>query len=102
MRIISQDGRIDLPYEQVGVQINNLNKKDIIAYPIHVAGESYWALAKYSTEEKAVKAMEMLITEYERHFFGNGGAMATADFYTQPFAFTPPKVFRFPRDNDVE
>ena len=29
MRIISQDGRVDLPYEQVAVQINNLNKKTL-------------------------------------------------------------------------
>lgn len=72
MRIISQNGKVDLPYEQVGVQINNLNKKDIIAYPMHVAGESHWTLAKYSTEEKAVKAMEMLRTEYGRHFFWKG------------------------------
>ena len=101
MRIISQNGKVDLPYEQVGVQINNLNKKDIIAYPMHVAGESHWTLAKYSTEEKAVKAMEMLRTEYGRHFFGKGGPMATANFYIPPLTFTPPKVFRFPQDSKV-
>lgn len=29
MRIISQDGMIDLPYESVGVSINNINETDI-------------------------------------------------------------------------
>lgn len=93
MKVISQDGRIDLPYEQVGVQINNLNKKDIIAYPIHVAGESHWTLAKYSTEEKAVKAMEMLRTEYGSYRTVEGNM-----FYS---AFDYPKVFRLPQDGDV-
>ena len=93
MRIISQNGKVDLPYEQVGVQINNLNKKDIIAYPMHVAGESHWTLAKYSTEEKAVKAMEMLRTEYE-----NYKQAKSSEYY---FAFNYPKVFRFPQDSNV-
>lgn len=94
MKVISQDGRIDLPYEQVGVQINNLNKKDIIAYPIHVAGESHWTLAKYSTEEKAVKAMEMLRTEYEKF-------QETKSINGGYFALDYPKVFRFPPDSEV-
>lgn len=93
MRIISQNGKVDLPYEQVGVQINNLNKKDIIAYPMHVAGESHWTLAKYSTEEKAVKAMEMLRTKY-----GNYKQVKSSEYY---FAFNYPKVFRFPQDSEV-
>lgn len=93
MRMISQNGKVDLPYEQIGVQINNLNKKDIIAYPIHVAGESHWTLAKYSTEEKAAKAMEMLRTEYE-----NYQQARSSEYY---FAFNYPKVFRFPQDSEV-
>lgn len=94
MRIISQNGKVDLPYEQVGVQINNLNKKDIIAYPIHVAGESHWTLAKYSTEEKAVKAMEMLSTDY-----GSYKQVKSSNGYY--FVFNYPKVFRFPQDSDM-
>ena len=94
MRIISQDGRFDLPYEQVGVQINNLNKKDIISYPIHVAGESYWTLAKYSTKAKAAKAMEMLRTEY-------GNFQETKSINGSYFAFNYPRVFRFPHDSEV-
>lgn len=94
MKVISQDGRIDLPYEQVGVQINNLNKKDIIAYPIHVAGESHWTLAKYSTEEKAVKAMEMLRIEC-------GNFTETSSINGNYFAFDYPKLFRFPQDSDL-
>ena len=53
MRIISQDGTIDVPYEhttliRVGTEIylSSLKLRDTL-------------IAKYSTEEKAIKAMEM-------------------------------------------
>ena len=54
MRIISQDGMIDLPYESVGISINNINETDIIAYPVvgHTNKSGCWTLATYSTEEK--------------------------------------------------
>lgn len=94
MRIISQDGRVDLPYEQVAVQINNLNKKDIIAYPIHVAGESHWTLAHYSTKEKAEEVMKMLRTGYIDY----QQAKSRDGYY---FAFNYPKVFQFPPDREV-
>lgn len=104
MRIISQNGIIDLPYENIGISINCCNKKDIVAYPAVYYGKDngHWTLAEYSTEEKAKKAMEMLQKEYGKHFFGQGGAMATANFYVPPFAFIPPKIFQFPQDEDVE
>lgn len=65
MRVISQDGRIDIPYEDVVIQrygrdIYFLNKnltgiKDLIA-DIEVA--------YYSTEEKAEKAMRLMHKAY--------------------------------------
>lgn len=65
MRVISQDGTFDIPYEQVVIQrfkgdIYFLNKNltgidDLIDDII---------VAKYSTEEKANKAMEMLRIAY--------------------------------------
>jgi len=101
MRLISQDGRVDLPYEQIAVAMDTVDKIMIIAYTVNSDDDTVWKLAEYSTEEKAEKAMKTLRTEYERHFFGDGGAMAMADFYVQPFAFILPKVFRFPPDSEV-
>lgn len=46
--------------------------------------------------------MEMLRNEYGKHYFGQGGAMATANFYIPAFGFIPPKVFQFPKDDEVE
>lgn len=58
MRIISQDGTIDVPYEhttliRVGTEIDlsSIKLRDTL-------------IAKYSTEEKAIKAMEMCRKKY--------------------------------------
>ena len=98
MRLISQNGAIDVPYEMSAIR----NDDNLII--LCMAGETGKGsvIARYSTSEKAQKAMEMLRKEYGKHFFGQGGAMATANFYVPPFAFIPPKVFQFLQDEDVE
>lgn len=65
MRVISQDGTIDMPYESVVIQrfgreIYFLNKN--LTGVEHLASDM--DIAKYSTEEKAKKAMEMLRKAY--------------------------------------
>ena len=96
MRVISQDGTIDIPYESVIIQrfkrtIYFLNKNLIGVEQLI----SDMDIATYSTEEKAEKAMEMLRNNY-------------LDFMTEAtpdgngFCFNQPKVFQFPKDEDVE
>lgn len=55
MRIISQDGTVDLPYESIGIGRYNT---EINAIPIADSNhqERYWTLAEYSTEAKAKKS----------------------------------------------
>ena len=65
MRVISQDGTIDIPYEEViiqrfGREIYFLNKNLIGVEQL----VSDMEIASYSTETKAQKAMEMLRTAY--------------------------------------
>lgn len=65
MRLISQDGTIDMPYEQVIIQrfkndINFLNKNLTGVEQL----VSDMIVAQYSTEKKAEKAMEMLRNAY--------------------------------------
>ena len=98
MRIISQDGKIDVPYEMTAI---HLLEGSVLMNMVGDTGKGS-VIARYSTSEKAQKAMEMLRKEYGKHFFGQGGAMATANFYVPPFAFIPPKVFQFLQDEDVE
>ena len=63
VRIISQDGTMDVPYEMVVIQryrnaIYFLNRNLAGAEGIDIK------LAEYSTEEKAIKAMEMFRKAY--------------------------------------
>lgn len=75
MRIISQDGCYDIPYDQavlnrIGTTISaKTNTGDLIL------------LAQYHKEEKAIKAMEMCAREYE-------------DWEVT--------AFKFPKDSEVE
>lgn len=93
MRIISQDGRFDLPYEQFAVAIDATNDTKIIAYAVNSDDDTIWKLAEYSTKEKAEKAMEELRTKYGSYRTVEGNM-----FYS---AFDYPKVFRFPHDSEV-
>lgn len=65
MRVISQDGTLDIPYEQVIIQRFNC---EIYFLNKNLTGVeqlcSDMVIAEYSTEEKAEKAMEMLRKAY--------------------------------------
>ena len=68
MRVISQNGTLDIPYEQVIIQRFNgeiyfLNK-NLIGVE-HLCNDML--IAKYSTNEKAEKAMEQLKYAYLCH-----------------------------------
>ena len=70
MRVISQDGTLDIPYEDVIIQrfesrIYFLNKNLTGVEPLN----NDMQIAEYSTEEKAKKAMEMLRISYENNEF---------------------------------
>ena len=90
MRLISQNGAIDVPYETSAIR--NDDKLIILC----MAGETGKGsvIATYSTSEKAQKAMEMLRNVYLDYEKG----MSTEYW----FAFNFPKVFQFPKDEDVE
>lgn len=74
MRLISQDGRIDIPYENSVVYVcaNYGYKKEehfnhIIGYIIIASiGDDTWLLGEYSTEEKALKVMEEIRGHYQK------------------------------------
>lgn len=94
MRIISQDGSVDLAYEHVGIAISATDGTTIIAFPVSITDDTYWELAKYSTKEKAEEVMKMLRMGYSDY-----QQAKSRDGYS--FAFNYPKVFRFPYDSEV-
>lgn len=88
MRIISQDGRTDIPYENFVFGITKDNSivaiRDTIARPSEIA---HGVVATYSTEEKALKAMEMLREQYKKY------VGASVNIYG---------CFQFPKDDEIE
>ena len=92
MRVISQDGMMDIQYENFSLGITGGNYitaiRDIVASPRVI---SDGILAKYSSKEKALKAMEMLKNTWigESVEFENG-------FYHKNC------VFQFPTDDEVK
>lgn len=94
MRIISQNGEVDFPYEQFVVAIDATTKTSILAFPASVADDTYFNLAEYSTKEKVEKAMKMLRAEYVNF-------QETKSINGNYFAFNYPRVFRFPYDSEV-
>ena len=70
MRVISQDGTLDMPYEDVIIQ---RFKSEIYFLNKNLTGVDSFngdmQIAEYSTEEKAKKAMEMLRISYENNEF---------------------------------
>lgn len=53
MRIISQDGKTDLPYDSLGLFV-----EDNIIMAESLNRERMYAMAEYSSEEKAVEALD--------------------------------------------
>lgn len=103
MRIISQDGTIDVPYELTAIQL--VGKTTIVAQGSYFgsnSGDNFATVAEYSTEEKAQKAMEMLHDKYLSRMELDGGYDEVHNCYVQPNFWVLPKVFQFPKDEDVE
>lgn len=98
MRVISSNGEFDFPYDQIVVQRN----ENIVFARLVADSKARNVLGEYETPEKAEKAMEMCRIKHGEHYYGQGGLMATANFYAPPFGYIPPKIFRFPADSEVQ
>lgn len=96
MRIISQDGTYDLPYEQTAIAVYGA---EITGYSLD--NTRYCTLARYSTKEKAIKAMEMCREKYLSRMELDGGYDIVNGCYVQPNYWVLPKVFHFPTDKEV-
>lgn len=121
MRVISQDGTIDMPYEEVIIQrfrsrIYFLNKNLTGVESL----SDDMQIAEYSTETKAIKAMEMLRESYigmpivmqnvdisedmkkEFERLKKCGVIVQAENQPSKVDFIDNAVFRFPQDDEIE
>ena len=103
MRIISQDGTLDVPYEMVAIQRYKEKIYFLSKNLVGVDGVTEdIVLAEYSTEEKAKKVMGMLQVNYLSRMELEGGYHEAYGCYVQPNYWVLPKVFQFPQDSEVE
>ena len=117
MRIISQNGAIDVPYEMSSIR----NEDNAII--LNMAGETGKGsvIARYSTSEKAEKAMEMLHKAYTgmpvvfqnveleddvkkmfADFRKNGIILHSFEDTESKVEYIDNVTFQFPQDEDVE
>jgi hypothetical protein len=121
MRVISQDGTIDVPYEKfifyIAVDNSIIATKDFNEAPdVLFSGR----IAKYSIREKALKAMELLretyigmpivmqnvdvsedaAKEFER--LKKCGIMVRAENQPSKVDFINNAIFQFPQDDEIE
>lgn len=111
MRVISQNGKSDIPYEYfVFTIVGNGNSYSIIATkniaePPEVIMNSIFAT--YSTEEKAIKAMEMLREHNEGVIFlktiinTEKGISFVRGLSKTDFDKMTQNYFQFPKDDEV-
>ena len=123
MRVISSDRRYDFQYAQIIIEVDD---NCIFAHPAFDVSKNY-LIARYSTKEKAVKAMQKLHEAYapeplfihkdispdERAAAGEiSWAQALDEMHTGMFVrpipdssieqvYTGNVVFRFPQENEL-
>ena len=101
MRIISQSGRIDIPYE---VAVVYVEYESVIAK----VGDERYAMGSYSTEEKAFKAMEMLMERHTDNVFCREDIQYKAEIMLDDGLqivremMMKCEYFRFPKDDEVK
>ena len=103
MRVISQDGTIDIPYELSSVTIGH--KVDFSKFDINIRSklldERPCIVAIYSTEEKAKKAMEELRYAYICHSLVKMG-QTPPDGIDEKLTMGLSGVFQFPAEEELE
>lgn len=111
MRIISQDGRIDVPYEYFSLSMSSGKYEDIeVAYIYchNLSSPNGTKLAEYSTNAKALKAMEMLRKVYENNVFYHCTANSKrfeevqSILSKEQFQKATTEYFQFPQDDEIE
>lgn len=115
MRVISQDGTIDVPYDYFSLSMSSGKYKDAEVAYIYCQNSSSpigIKLAEYSAEAKAVKAMEMLREQRARIEIIKALASGTCKHMEETLGpeefkdilqkYINMEIFQFPQDDEIE
>lgn len=97
MRIISQNGKIDVPYEMTALRATDNH------ISMCMTGDTGKGslIAEYSSPEKVQKAMDMVQQAYENGLYCNQ-AYDMAAQVQRPNIIMQNNVFRMPQNSEVE
>ena len=95
MRLVSQDGMIDVSYENILLCIYDDDRAAAIKAYDSVSSSDFICMGLYETLEKAESVMKMVREEYKKF----ATATNSDSFYE---FFDKPKVFQFPADDEVK
>lgn len=117
MRIISQNGKINLPYEMTALLVSDNYIQAVFSGGIQ---QSPYMMAVYKSREKCQKAMEMLNRVYAGMFLSQNVEMSDDDYEecikmaargfgiiktmvnSPDMKFEPANIaFRFPKDGEI-
>lgn len=96
MRVISQCGKFDLPYECFAFVAERT-----AIYAVCVSGHGQRLMAQYEKPEKVEKAMEMLHNAFKYSLFSDLVFDCDAKV-ERPYVFAENQIFRFPADDEIE
>lgn len=100
MRILSQDGMCDYPYDEVGLSIGYKgDKSEFYIFFHHKLQDEGFKIAVYSTAEKAQKAMEMLREAYQKRKWEP--TVIEDGEITEMQEWHYSEYFRFPSDEEI-
>lgn len=106
MRIISQDGCYDIPYESIILQ-----RLGTSIFGVTTGLQESVTIARYRKEEKAIKAMKMCREQYAENEFNKELIPSDSNVLTitpdgkvesENERFKRKYVFQFPADEEVE
>lgn len=123
MRVISQDGTIDVPYDYFSLSLASGKYEDVEVAYIYchkLSSPNGTRLAEYSTKAKAIRAMEMLretyvgmpivmqnvaisedlAKEFER--LKKCGVMVRAENQPPKVEYVNNAIFQFPQEDEIE
>lgn len=110
MRVISQDGTKDFPYDSSSVSIYGgcVNGRIYVRMQLCGGYDDSVDVADYSTKEKAIKAMEMLREHNEGVTFlktiinTEKGNLFVSGLSKTDFNKLTQNYFQFPQDDEIE
>ena len=111
MRVISQNGTIDVPYDYFSLSVASGKYEDVeVAYIYchNLSSPNGTKLAEYSTKAKAIKAMEMLRERHTDNIFCREDIQYKAEIMLDEGLnivremMIKCEYFQFPKDEDVE